>query len=137
MATATGAIYAWSAYALSPALLPVLIAAGCAVALGLWRLEWGLALILFLTPFSENAAISDLGAAKLGGALVLWAIALVFVGGVRLVRTGEDVLRPPMARAAVAFLLAALLAVPLAEDHGAAASKFLLLSGSVTLFALV
>jgi putative inorganic carbon (HCO3(-)) transporter len=137
LAAATGAVYAWSAYALSPAALPALLLGGCAVALGLWRLEWGLALILFLTPFSENAQISNPGAAKLRLALVLWAMALVFAEGVRLLRSGEHVTRPPAARAAIGFLLAALLAVPLAENQSTAASKFLLLVGSVVLFALV
>ena len=137
IAAATGALYALTAYALSPALLPVLLAAVLAIGIGLYRLEWGLALLLFVVPFSENAAISDPGAARLRLALVLWAMALVFVEGVRLVRSGEHIATPPLGRAAMAYLLAALLAVPVAEHGGGAASKFLMLAGSVTLFALV
>jgi putative inorganic carbon (HCO3(-)) transporter len=137
IAAATGALYALTAYTMSPALLPVLLGAVLAIGIGLWRLEWGLALFLFLVPFSENAPLSDPGAARLRLALVLWAMALVFVEGVRLARSGESVAMPPLGRAALAFLLAALLAVPVAEHLGGAASKLLMIVGSVTLFALV
>jgi putative inorganic carbon (HCO3(-)) transporter len=137
IAAATGALYALSAYAVSPAVLPLVLAAVLAVGIGLWRLEWGLALMLFLTPFSENASLSDPAAARLRLALVLWAMALVCVEVVRMVRSGEQIGMPPLGRAALGFLLAALLAVPVAEQQGAAATKFLLLVGSVTLFALV
>ncbi len=58
-AAAAGLLYGWSAYALDPLVLPLLLLAGAAIALGAWRLEWGVALLLVLTPFAENAELSD------------------------------------------------------------------------------
>jgi putative inorganic carbon (HCO3(-)) transporter len=136
-AAAAGVAYAWSAYTLNPAVLPVVLVAGLALALGLWRLECGLALLLFVTPFAENAQISDPGHAKLRLALVLWAIVLTVVRFAGLARSEERIEMPPVGRAALAFVVVALIAVPVAEKHGAAAAKFLLLVGSVTIFVLI
>jgi putative inorganic carbon (HCO3(-)) transporter len=137
LAAATGALYAWTAYALNPFVLPVLIGAVCAVLVGLWRLEWGLGLMLLLTPFSENASISVPAAAPLRLALILWAMALVLVEGLRLLRSNEQVRAPAMGRAAIAFVLVALVGVPVAANGGAAGGKLLMLTGSVVLFFLV
>jgi putative inorganic carbon (HCO3(-)) transporter len=136
VAAATGAIYAWSAYAIDPLVLPILIAAGCAIVVGLWRLEWGLGLMLFLTPFSENASISDPAAAPLRLAVILWAMLLVAAEGGRLLRSDEQIALPPLTRAAIAFVLVALIGVPVATDQGAALGKVLMLVGSVLLFVL-
>lgn len=132
-----GAAYGWSAYMLDPALLPVLVLAGGALALGAWRLEWGIALLLLLTPFAENAELSDPGSARLRLALIFWAALLVAVEGARLVRREGDVEAPPMSRAIPAFVGAALIGVGVATDVGTAAGKLLTLVGSMMLFAIV
>ena len=61
-----GLAYGWSAYSLDPLVLPLVLLAGAAIALGAWRLEWGLALLLVLTPFAENAELSDPAARACG-----------------------------------------------------------------------
>jgi putative inorganic carbon (HCO3(-)) transporter len=136
-AAAAGGAYAWSAYAVSPAALPLALLAAGALALGIWRLEWGLALLLFVTPFSENAELSDPGAARLRLALIGWAAVLVAVRLVRLARSGERISPPPMTVGVLCFLGAALIGVPVAENHAAAAGKLLLLAGSATIFTLI
>lgn len=135
-AAVVGIAYAYSAYAAGPLALPILIAAVGAFAVGLLRLEWGLALLVFLTPFSENAQISNPGAAKLRLALVLWAFLLTVVRLGALIRSGQRLRVPAMGAAAAGFLAAGVASVLAAEQTGAAASKFLLLCGSVTIFVL-
>src|SRR5439155_1737395 len=80
---------------------------------------------------------SDPAHAKLRLALVLWAIVLVVVRFAGLVHSEEKIDMPPAGPAALAFVVAALIAVPVAEKHGAAAAKFMLLVGSVTIFVLI
>ena len=65
-----GATYALTAYTVDASVLPIAAAAFAALALGLWRLEYGLALLILLTPFAENAPISEPGQAKLRLALI-------------------------------------------------------------------
>src|SRR5918994_4110721 len=78
-AAATGLLYGWSAYSLDPLVLPLLLLAGAALALGAWRLEWGVALLLVLTPFAENAELSDPASAKLRILLIAWATLIVAI----------------------------------------------------------
>jgi putative inorganic carbon (HCO3(-)) transporter len=136
-AAAAGAASAWTAYRFGPAAFPLAIAAGAAVMLGLWRIELGLALLLFLTPFSENADLSNPGQAKLRLALIGWACLLVLIEIGRLARSEEPLDAPPIVWAALAFLAAALVSVAVAVDDSVAAGKFLMLSGSVVVFALI
>ncbi len=83
-AAAAGAAYAFGSYRLDdPTILPIVAAGLFAVALGLWRLEYGLALLIVLTPFAENAPIAEPGNARLRVALVAWALLLVFLQAVR------------------------------------------------------
>jgi putative inorganic carbon (hco3(-)) transporter len=131
-----GALYALSAYELDPSVLPIALAAAAAIAVGLWRLDYGIALLVVVAPFSENAPISDPAGAKLRMALVLWAIVLVAVQGTRLLLSDAEIRRPPLLAGALAFAGAALLSVPVAAEVGAAASKFMLLCGTVAIYLL-
>jgi putative inorganic carbon (HCO3(-)) transporter len=137
LAIGAGAAYAVTAYKLSPAVLPLAAAAVAALAVGLWRLELGIALLLLLTPFAENAPISQPGAAKLRLALIAWAGALALAQTARVAVSGEKLRAPPGFTAALLFLGAGLLAVPTAIDQPGAAAKFLLLVGSVVLYLLI
>lgn len=133
-----GALYAVSAYIASPVLLPVVALGLAAILLGLWRLEYGLALLVVVTPFSENASIAEPGQAPLRLALVLWALVLVAIQLARSMADREQQLSlPPLFWGVAAYLAAALLAVPGAADAEAAAGKLLLLSGAVVLYGLV
>lgn len=133
-----GALYAVSAYMASPVLLPVVVLGLAAILLGLWRLEYGLALLVVVTPFAENASIAEPGQAPLRLALVLWALVLVAIQMARAVADpGRHLSAPPLFWGAAAYLGAALLAVPGAADAGAAASKLLLLTGAIVLYGLV
>ena len=136
-ATIAGLVYGWSAYALDPLVLPVLLLAAAAMALGAWRLEWGIALLLVLTPFAENAELSDPGSARLRILLIAWAALLVAIEASRLAARNERIASPPLARAAAAFVVAAMLGVVVADDFGAAAGKMLTLLGSILLFGVV
>jgi nucleotide-binding universal stress UspA family protein len=83
-AAVAGAVYALGSYRLDdPTVLPIAAAGLVAVALGLWRLEYGLALLIVLTPFAENAPIAEPGEARLRVALVAWAMVLVAIQAVR------------------------------------------------------
>lgn len=137
-AAVTGAVYALASYRLDdPTVLPVAAAGLVAVALGLWRLEYGLALLIVLTPFAENAPIAEPGNARLRLALVAWAMVLVGIQAVRSVLGGKRLEAPPVFVGAAAFVAAALAAVPFAQNGAAASSKFLLLSGSVFIYLLI
>jgi len=136
-AAVCGLVYGWSAYSLDPLVLPVLLLAGSAVALGAWRLEWGIALLLMLTPFAENAELSDPSSARLRILLIGWATLLVAIEAARLATREERLSAPPLARAATAFGLAAAIGVAAAGDTGAAAGKLLTLLGSIVLFGAV
>lgn len=137
-AGAAGAAYAVGSYRLDdPAILPVAAAGLFAVTLGLWRLEYGLALLIVLTPFAENAPIAEPGHARLRVALVAWAMVLVFIQAVRSLVSGRELEAPPVFVGALAFVGAALAAVPLAAAEGAAAAKFVLLAGSVFIYLLI
>ena len=136
-AAAAGLLYGWSAYSLDPLVLPLLLLASAAVALGAWRLEWGVALLLVLTPFAENAELSDPASAKLRILLIAWAALLVAIEAARLAVREERVPAPPLARAASGFTLAAMVGVAVASDAGAAVGKLLTLLGSILLFAAV
>lgn len=137
-AGAAGAAYAVGSYRLDdPTILPVAAAGLFAVTLGLWRLEYGLALLIVLTPFAENAPIAEPGHARLRVALVAWAMVLVFIQAVRSLVSGRELEAPPVFVGALAFVGAALAAVPLAAAEGAAAAKFVLLAGSVFIYLLI
>ena len=136
-AAASGAAYAWTAYSLDPAVPLVLLAASAALALGLMRVEWGVALLLFLTPFAENSELSELSDARLRLALIVWAAVLVAVELARLARREERLAMPPVGWAAVAVLAAALVSVGVTSDAQQGAGKLLMLAGSVTIFALI
>jgi len=135
---AAGAVYAVGSYRLDdPTILPIVAAGLVAVALGLWRLEYGLALLIVLTPFAENAPIAEPENARLRVALVVWAMVLVGIQAVRSVLSGRRLEAPPVFLGALAFVGAALASVPFAEDGGAALAKFLLLAGSVFIYLLI
>jgi O-antigen ligase len=137
-AGAAGAAYAFGSYRLDdPTVLPIAAAGLVAVALGLWRLEYGLALLIVLTPFAENAPIAEPGHARLRVALVAWAMVLVFIQAVRSVVSGRKLEAPPVFAGALLFVGAALAAVPFAAAGGAAAAKFVLLAGSVFIYLLI
>ena len=137
-AGAAGAAYAVGSYRLDdPTILPIAAAGLFAVTLGLWRLEYGLALLIVLTPFAENAPIAEPGHARLRVALVAWAMVLVFIQAVRSLLSGRELEAPPVFVGALAFVGAALAAVPLAAAEGAAAAKFVLLAGSVFIYLLI
>ena len=137
-AGAAGAAYAVGSYRLDdPTILPIAAAGLVAVSLGLWRLEYGLALLIVLTPFAENAPIAEPGHARLRVALVAWAMVLVFIQAVRSLLSGRELEAPPVFVGALAFVGAALAAVPLAAAEGAAAAKFVLLAGSVFIYLLI
>src|SRR5215212_1228553 len=97
-AALVGIGYALGAYRLDPGLPPLVAAGAVALGLGLWRLEYGLALLIIVTPFAENVPITQVGDAKIRVALI---------------------------------------AVPVAGDEAAAASKFMLLAGSVSIYLLI
>ena len=132
-----GLAYGWSAYSLDPLVLPLVLLAGGAVALGAWRLEWGIALLLVLTPFAENAELSDPGSARLRILLIGWAALLVGIEAARLAAREEHLSAPPLARAATAFAAAAAVGVAVSSDFGAAAGKLLTLLGSILIFAAI
>jgi len=132
-----GALYAVTAYRLDPAVVPAAAAALIAVGLGLWRLEIGLAIIVVVTPFAENAPISDPNGAKLRIALIAWAALLVATQLAQVALQRERVRVPPMFTASTCFIAAGVLAVPFALDVPSAAAKLLLLSGAVMLAFLV
>ncbi|HSK15638.1 MAG TPA: O-antigen ligase family protein [Gaiellaceae bacterium] len=133
-----GGAYAIGSYRLDdPTILPIVAAGLAAVTLGLWRLEYGLALLIVLTPLAENAPIAEPENARLRVALVAWAMVLVGLQAVRSVLSGRRLEVPPVFAGALAFVGAALAAVPFAGDGQAAASKFLLLAGSVFIYLLI
>jgi O-antigen ligase len=137
LAAGLGALYAVASYRIDPSLLPVIGAGTAAVVLGLWRLEWGIALVIVVTPFAENAPISDPGSAKIRVALIVWAVTLVLVQTGRTLVNRDELRAPPMFLSVAAFLTAALIAVPIADDAGAATSKFLLLGGAAVIYLLI
>jgi O-antigen ligase len=135
---AAGAAYAFGSYRLDdPTILPIAAGGLVAVTLGLWRLEYGLALLIVLTPFAENAPIAEPGSARLRIALVAWAMVLVLIQAIRSVVSGRKLEAPPVFVGALAFVGAALASVPLAAAEGAAAAKFVLLVGSVLIYLLI
>ena len=137
-AAAAGAVYALGSYRLDDATgLPIAAAGLVAVAVGLWRLEYGLALLIVLTPFAENAPIAEPEHARLRVALAAWALALVGIQAVRSVVSGRRLEAPPVFVGALAVVGAALAAVPVAQDGAAAAAKFLLIAGSVFVYLLI
>lgn len=137
-AGAAGAVYALGSYRLDDAtVLPIAAAGLVAVAIGLWRLEYGLALLIVLTPFAENAPIAEPANARLRVALAVWALALGGIQAVRSVVSGRRLEAPPVFVGALAFVGAALAAVPFAQDEAAASAKFLLLAGSVLVYLLI
>jgi len=137
-AAATGASYALVSYAAADTrLVPIAAAALVALGIGLWRLEYGLALLIVVTPFAENASIGQPGEAKLRLALILWAVVLVGIQAGRVLVTEHRLVAPSMSTGAGVFLVAALLAVAVASDEQEAMSKFLLLVGSVVIYLLI
>ena len=117
-AAVAGAVYALGSYRLDdPTVLPIAAAGLFAVALGLWRLEYGLALLIVLTPFAENAPIAEPGNARLRVALVAWAMVLVGIQAVRSVVGGQKLVAPPVFVGAMAFLGAALAAGPIRPER--------------------
>jgi O-antigen ligase len=138
LAAASGALYALVSNRLDDArILPIIAAALVALALGVWRLEYGVALLILATPFAENAPISQPGEAKIRVALILWAVALVAIQAGRTIVTEHRLDPPPMFAGAVVFLAAALVAVMVASDQREAGAKFLLLAGSFVIYLLV
>ena len=137
-AGAAGAVYAVGSYRLDdPTILPIAAAGLIAVALGLWRLEYGLALLIVLTPLAENAPIAEPGNARLRVALGAWAMVLVLIQAVRSVLSGKKLVAPPVFVGALVFVGAALASVPFAASGEAAAAKFVLLAGSVFIYLLI
>jgi O-antigen ligase len=137
-AAGAGAVYALGSYRLDDAtVLPIAAAGLVAVAVGLWRLEYGLALLIVLTPFAENAPIAEPANARLRVALAVWALALVGIQAIRSVLSGRRLEAPPVFVGAMAFIGAALAAVPFAQDETAASARFLLLAGSVFVYLLI
>jgi putative inorganic carbon (hco3(-)) transporter len=129
--------YALGAYRVDPALPPLLVGGAIAVGLGLWRLEYGLAVLILVTPFAENVPITEVGEAKLRAALVGWAAVLVVIESFRALASRRALAAPAMGAATAVLLVAALIAVPIATDEAAAASKFMLLAGSVSIYLLI
>lgn len=138
VAAAAGGLYALGSYTFDePRLLPIAGATLVAIGVGLWRLEYGLAVLVLATPFAENAPISQPGEAKLRVALTLWAVVLTAIQVGRVLVAEHRLVAPPMAVGAACFLVAALLAVPIAPDEQEATSKFMLLAGGVVIYLLI
>jgi O-antigen ligase len=137
LAALAGAAYALAAYGIEPSVPPIAAAATVALAIGLWRLEYGIALLIVLTPFAENVSITEPGEAKIRVALVAWAVLLVGVQALRVLMSGERLRSPSLLLPALLFLGAALLSVPIAENEAEAASKFLLVAGSLMVYLLI
>jgi O-antigen ligase len=129
--------YALTAYLLTPFALPAAVGTVMIVGAGLWRLEFGLAVLIALTPFAENASISTPGSAPLRIVLVFWTLALIVVHVGRALARGQRLHLPPLTTPAVLFLVAALISVPAGNDASAALAKWLLLVGSVLTFLLI
>src|SRR5215213_6423620 len=136
-AAVVGIGYALGAYRLDPGLPPLIAGGAVALGLGVWRLEYGLALLIVVTPFAENVPITQVGDAPIRVALVAWAAVLVAIECFRSLASRRALVAPPMAAATAVFLTAALIAVPVAGDEAAAASKFMLLAGSVSIYLLI
>src|SRR5829696_6040336 len=136
-AAVVGIGYALGAYRLDPGLPPLIAGGAVALGLGVWRLEYGLALLIVVTPFAENVPITQVGDAPIRVALVAWAAVLVAIECFRSLASRRALVAPPMAAATAVFLTAALIAVPVAGDESAAASKFMLLAGSVSIYLLI
>jgi putative inorganic carbon (HCO3(-)) transporter len=137
LAAVVGVGYALGAYRVDPALPPLVLGVAVALTLGVWRLEYGLSLLIVVTPFAENVPITDVAHAKLRVALVAWAAILVAIECCRTLANRRAIAAPPMAGAVALFLAAALIAVPVAADEAAAASKWMLLAGSVAIYLLI
>jgi O-antigen ligase len=137
LAAAAGAAYPLAAYEIEPSVLPIVAAGTVALVIGLWRLEYGVALLVIVTPFAENVSITQPGEARIRAALVAWAVLLVGVQALRVLMSGEHLRLPSLLFPALLFLGAALLAVPIAGDEAEAASKFALLAGSLVVYLLI
>jgi putative inorganic carbon (HCO3(-)) transporter len=136
-AAVLGLLYALGAYRVDAVLPPLLVGGAIAVGLGVWRLEYGLAMLILVAPFTENAGITDVGEARLRVALVGWAAALVVIQCYRALANRQRLTVPPMAIPTALLVVAALIAVPVATDETSAASKFMLLAGSVSVYLLI
>jgi putative inorganic carbon (hco3(-)) transporter len=137
IAAAAGTAYAFAAYGLDPGVPPIAASVGLALVLGLWRLEYGLALLILLTPFAENVSITEPGEARIRVALVAWAALLAGAQTIRVLMSGERLEAPRLLCPALLFAAVALVGVPLAEEEAEAASKFMLLAGSVAIYLLI
>lgn len=137
LAGLAGAFYSYIAYAVDPRTVPLAMVALASVALGLWRAQYGVALLVLAFPLTENAPISDPGAARLRIALILWVMALAALHAVRLLLDRTRIPPPPLLGSAVVMVAAAVVTVPQALDVPSAAAKTLLLAGAVTVYLLI
>ncbi len=137
LAALLGLAYAVSAYAIGPAVLPVAVLAIAAALLGVFRLEYGVALLVVLTPFAENAAVSDPAAAPMRVGLSLWLVVLALIELGRQLVSSDRLRAPALLGAAIGLLLVALVGVALASDLQDAAATCLAMVGSVSLYVLI
>ena len=129
--------YALLAYEVGPAAFPVAVIAAGAVLLGLFRIEYGIALLILLTPIAENAPINDPAGAPLRVALSLWLVILIAIEVGRQLVTSERLRPPPLFGAALALGLVTMVSVGLAPDLADAAASYLAVIGSISLYLLI
>lgn len=135
-AAGIGVAYALAAYWLGAAVMPLSLVAIGAVALGIWRLEWGLALFLIALPFAENIETANPEEAPLRSALILWLGVLVLVQLGRALAQRRPLAIPRMFWPVVGFTTAVALGVAVAPSAGGGA-KFLTVAGAGLVFLLI
>ncbi len=133
---ALGAFGALASYELSPAALPAALAALAAISLGIWRLEIGIAILILINPFTENITTGGVSSNPIVAFLAMWIILLLVTAAARELVDGRPLRRPPMLAAAVLFFIAAIVAVPVA-DQTIPPGKFLAFYSGVPVYLLV
>ncbi len=139
LAASLGGAYALTAYSFGAAVLPLSAVAVAALSIGIWRLEWGLAIFLFALPFAENIETARPEEAPLRSALVLWLAALAAVQVGRVAARRERLRVPRLGMPIIGFVAAAAVGFAIAPSSGGASKLVTLVGGSVVflLIALV
>ena len=138
VAACFGAVCVAISYATAPAVVPVVIAGATFAALALWRLEYGLAMLLALTvlalpaPASRDARVL----LEILSSVPFWLLILAVIQAGRAIIGRRELTLPPISLALSIFLLVALFGFLASPDQSEGALSLFLIAAGLTTFLL-
>jgi O-antigen ligase len=143
LAAAMGVLYTFAAYFYGPTIIPYLVVGSLFLWLGVWRLEYGLAVLIVVAPLSGEQPLASSDDVQIDALLSVitslktWLVLLTLLELGRAVVQRRPLHAPAGSIAVVALLVAACFGVLIAPDQSDAAAAVSILAGSAAVYFLI